>query len=159
MNQTGRILLVDDESSIRLTLGAMLQRSGYDVTPAESGEKAVTLLEQQPFDMLLTDLKMPGMGGMQVVAEARARQPDIAIIVLTGHGSLDTAIEGMHHKVFDYVLKSTPPTEVIERVRAGLDERAQQIRQHTLIQIVGAAVQELRGEQPSHEAGQNGSAP
>jgi DNA-binding response OmpR family regulator len=154
MNQAGRILLVDDEPGIRLTLGAMLQRSGYDVTPAESGEKAVALLEQQPFDLLLTDLKMPGIGGMQVVAAARQCQPDIAIIVLTGHGSLDTAIEGIQHKVFGYVLKTTPPAGVIEQVKAGLNERSQQLRQHALISIASAAIQELRGDQGAHEAGQ-----
>src|SRR5437867_7955282 len=95
MSQPARILMVDDEAAIRLTLGALLQRAGYDVTPAENGEEAVALLERQAFDLLLVDLKMPGMDGMQVAAEARARQPDIAIIVLTGHGSLDTAVAGL----------------------------------------------------------------
>src|SRR6266571_4405523 len=78
MNQDARILLVDDEASIRLTLGALLERAGYDVTSAESGEQAVQLLERQPFDLLLTDLKMPGIDGMQVVAAAKQRHPDIA---------------------------------------------------------------------------------
>ena len=145
MNQPARILTVDDEASIRLTLTAMLQRAGYDVASAESGEEAVTLLEQQGFDLMLVDLKMPGMGGMQVVAAARQRQPDLAIIVLTGHGSLDTAVEGLHQGIFDYVLKTTEPAQVIERVKAGLEARRQQLRQKTLLDVVGTAVQELRG--------------
>src|SRR5919108_481048 len=119
LSQPARILIVDDEASIRLTLSALLQRNGYDVTSAENGEEAVALLERQMFDLLLVDLKMPGMDGMQVVAAARQRQPDIAIIVLTGHGSLDTAIEGLHQGVFDYLLKTTEPAQVIERVKAG----------------------------------------
>jgi DNA-binding response OmpR family regulator len=144
MGQTAHILLVDDEASIRLTLSALLQRAGYQTTAAENGEAAVALLEQHTFDLLLVDLKMPGMDGMQVVAAARQRQPDIAIIVLTGHGSLDTAVEGLHQGIFDYLLKTTAPPQVIERVRIGLAARAQQMRQRTLLDVVGAAVQELR---------------
>ena len=145
MSQPARILTVDDEASIRLTLAAMLRRAGYDVTSAESGEEAVALLEQHGFDLLLVDLKMPGMDGMQVVAAARQRQPDLAIIVLTGHGSLDTAIDGLHQGVFDYVLKTAEPAHVVERVAAGLEARRQQQRQKTLLDVVGTAVQELRG--------------
>lgn len=155
MSQQARILLVDDEANIRLTLSAMLQRVGFEVASADSGAEAVTLLEQQAFDLLLVDLKMPGMDGMQVVAAARARQPDLAIIVLTGHGSLDTAIEGLHQGIFDYLLKTVEPAQVIERVKAALSHRTQQLRQRTLLDVVGAAVQELRATQPS-EAPQGG---
>ncbi len=76
MTQAAQILIVDDEASIRLTLGALLKRAGYEVTPAENGAEAVALLERQLFDLMLVDLKMPGMDGMQVVAAARKRQPD-----------------------------------------------------------------------------------
>ena len=145
MTQAAQILIVDDEASIRLTLGALLKRAGYEVTPAENGAEAVALLERQLFDLMLVDLKMPGMDGMQVVAAARKRQPDVAIIVLTGHGSLDTAVEGLHQGVFDYLLKTTEPSYVIERVKAGLAARSQRLRERTLLDVVGAAVQELRG--------------
>jgi DNA-binding response OmpR family regulator len=147
MNQNGRILLVDDEASIRLTLGAMLERTGYDVTSAESGQQAVELLERQSFDLLLTDLKMPGVNGMQVVEAARLRQPDVAVIVLTGHGSLETAIEGLHQQIFDYLLKTSTPDQVLSSVQAGLAARAQHQRQQQLLDVVGSALNELRGEQ------------
>jgi DNA-binding response OmpR family regulator len=145
MSLLAEVLLVDDEVTIRLTLGALLERAGYGVTVADNGEEAVTLLERQAFDLLLVDMKMPGMDGVQVIAAARARQPDIAIIVLTGHGSLETAIAGLHYHIFDYLLKTTAPDQVIERVKAGLAARDQELRQHTLINVVGAAMQELRG--------------
>lgn len=154
MSQSERILIVDDEASIRLTLSALLKRAGYDITSAENGEEAIAVLERQLFDLLLVDLKMPGIDGMQVVAAARQRQPDIAIIVLTGHGSLETAIEGLHQGVFDYLLKTTEPGAVIERVKAGLAARAQELRQRSLIDVVGAAVQELRGAPATNQAGQ-----
>lgn len=157
MSQPAKILVVDDEANIRLTLSALLQRTGYDVTSAENGEAAVDLLEQHSFDLLLVDLKMPGMGGMQVVAAARQRQPDIAVIVLTGHGSLDTAIEGLHQGVFDYLLKTTEPAQVIERVKAALVARTQQQRQRMLLDVVGSAVQELRASQSASEADQPGA--
>lgn len=156
MSQAARILIVDDESSIRLTLGALLKRAGYDVTPAENGPEAVALLEGHMFDLMLVDLKMPGMDGMQVVAAARQRQPDIAIIVLTGHGSLDTAVEGLHQGIFDYLLKTTEPAQVIERVKAGLAARTQRMRERTLLDVVSSAVQELRGGQAAPGADQGG---
>jgi DNA-binding response OmpR family regulator len=157
MSQLARILMVDDEAAIRLTLGTMLTRAGYDVMSAGNGEEAIELLERQTFDLLLVDLKMPGMDGMQVVAAARKRQPDITAIVLTGHGSLDTAIEGLHLAVFDYLLKTAEPGHVIERVKAALAARAQAIRQRTLIDVVGTAVQELRGGSQSGEGEPSGA--
>jgi DNA-binding response OmpR family regulator len=145
MSQPERILVVDDEANIRLTLSAMLQRSGYEVVSADGGEEAVQHLERQQFELMLVDLKMPGMDGMQVVAAARQRQPDISIIVLTGHGSLDTAIESIHQHVFDYLLKTTEPTQVIERIRAALAARYQELKQRNLLNVVTNAVMELRG--------------
>jgi DNA-binding response OmpR family regulator len=93
---------------------------------------------------------------MQVVAAARQRQPDLAIIVLTGHGSLDTAVEGLHQGIFDYLLKTTEPAQVIERVKAGLTGRAQRLRERTLIDVVSTAVQELRGGQAGRGSEQSG---
>nr|MCU0494457.1 response regulator transcription factor [Chloroflexaceae bacterium] len=130
-------------------------RAGYDVTTAENGQRAVTLLEEQAFDLLLVDLRMPGMDGMQVVQAARQRQADVAIIVLTGHGSLETAVEGLHQGVFDYILKTAEPSHVIERVQAGLTQRAQALRQRTLLDVVSTAVHELRG--PGSSAGDGGN--
>ncbi|HEX5690002.1 MAG TPA: response regulator transcription factor [Roseiflexaceae bacterium] len=159
MSQLARILMVDDEAAIRLTLGTMLTRAGYDVTSAGNGDEAIEWLERQSFDLLLVDLKMPGMDGMQVVAAARARQSDISAIVLTGHGSLETAVEGLHLGIFDYLLKTSEPGHVIERVKAALAARAQALRQRSLLDVVGTAVQELRGgPQPGDDQAPGGSA-
>lgn len=157
MSQPERLLLVDDETNIRLTLSALLQRAGYDVTTAAGGGEAISLLDQHSYELLLVDLKMPGIDGMQVVAAARARHPDIAIIVLTGHGSLETAIEGMRYNIFDYMLKTTEPAKVVERVRAALQTHASEARRRALLDAVGQAVQELRGTGAS--AGDGGHAP
>ncbi|HEU5012043.1 MAG TPA: response regulator [Roseiflexaceae bacterium] len=121
MTDRARILVVDDEANIRRTLEALLHRAGFDVVTAANGDEAVILFEQHAFALMLVDLKMPGMGGMEVVAVARERQPSIAIIVLTGHGSFDsTSEEAPPEGIFDYLLKTTDPAQVIERVKAGV---------------------------------------
>ena len=129
MSQPARILIVDDEATIRLTLARCCSAPATMSRRRRAAKKRWRCWSGRRFDLLLVDLKMPGMDGMQVVAAARQRQPDLAIIVLTGHGSLDTAIEGLHQGVFDYLLKTTEPAQVIERVKAGLAARAQQQRQ------------------------------
>jgi DNA-binding response OmpR family regulator len=159
MGLPARILLVDDEATIRLTLGILLKRNGYAISFAESGEAALRLIDEQEFDLLVVDLNMPGIGGMEVVAAARMYQPDLAIIVLTGHSSVDTAIEGLHQGIFDYVLKTSSPEEVQERVHAALAQRAHYQRQQLLLDAVGAAVQELRSDSSPHSMPEPTSGP
>ena len=145
MSTTEHILVVDDEVNIRVTLRALLERGGYRVTVAAGGREACALLDEHDFDLMMVDLKMPGVDGMQVVERARDRRPGMVVIVLTGHGSLDSAIAGMRHGIFDYLLKTTEPAQVLERIRAGLLARARELRRRTLIPTLDAAVNELRG--------------
>ncbi len=145
MTQPAQILVVDDEQNIRLTLSALLSRAGHAVTVAASGEEAVAMFERQRFDLMLVDLQMPGMHGIQVVEVLRQRGLDTLVIVLTGHGSLETAIDGMHQGIFDYMLKTSDPGQIVERVNAGLLDRARRQRQNALLNAIGAAAQELVG--------------
>lgn len=145
MTQPAQLLVVDDEQNIRLTLSALLSRAGHSVTAAASGEEAVALFDRRSFDLMLVDLQMPGINGIQVVENLRQRGHDTVVIVLTGHGSLETAIEGMHQGVFDYMLKTSDPQQIIERVSAGLSDRQKRQRQSALISAIGAAAQELTG--------------
>jgi DNA-binding response OmpR family regulator len=149
MRDSARILLVDDEKNIRLTLRELLTRAGHDVSTCEGGAEAIELLQHESFDLLLVDLKMPTVGGMEVVAAARTRHPDMVIIVLTGHGSLDTAVEGIHYGIFDYLLKTTEPSQVVARVEAGLAAHSDALRRHALLEAVDSAVRELRGGRPA----------
>ncbi len=145
MTNQPRVLVVDDEQNIRLTLNALLSRAGYAVTTAATGEEAVALFERESFDLMLVDLQMPGMKGMEVVAKVREAGHDTIIIVLTGHGSLDSAVEGIRYGIFDYLLKTSDPNQILARVAAGLEERAARRRQSDLLGTIGAAVQELTG--------------
>ncbi len=143
MSDSANILVVDDEQNIRLTLSALLRRASYTVTTASSGEEAVSLFSSQPFDLMLVDLQMTGINGIQVVEALRARGLDTEVIVLTGHGSLESAIEGIHQGIFDYMLKTSDPAQIMDRVAAGLAERIKRQRQNSLINTIGQAVQEL----------------
>ncbi|RRR75026.1 MAG: DNA-binding response regulator [Candidatus Viridilinea halotolerans] len=151
MTQPAQILVVDDEQNIRLTLSALLSRAGHAVTVAASGEEAVAIFDRQRFDLMLVDLQMPGINGLQVVEAMRQRLIDAVVIVLTGHGSLETAIEGIHYGIFDYMLKTSEPAQILDRVTAGLNDRQRRQRQSALLNAIGAAAQELTGTTPPDE--------
>ena len=146
MTQPAHILVVDDEHNIRLTLSALLSRAGYTVTTAASGEEALAMFDRQPFDLMLVDLQMPGINGIQVVEAIRRRSLDTVVIVLTGHGSLETAIEGLHQGIFDYMLKTSDPAQILARITAGLSDLQRRQRQSALLNTIGAAAQELTGK-------------
>ncbi|MBA3944657.1 MAG: response regulator transcription factor [Herpetosiphonaceae bacterium] len=144
-----RILMADDEEPIRMTMSAILRRRGYAVTAVENGEAALALVHQQPFDLLLLDLKMPGLSGIDVARRARELQPDAAIIVLTGHGSLDSALEGIHVGVFDYLLKTSSPQDVLARVAAALEAQTEARRKQRVMTALQGVFADLGGvDQP-----------
>ena len=145
------ILVVDDEEPIRITMRDLLQRRGHSVITAEHGEAALALIHQRPFDLLLLDLKMPRLSGIEVAKRARERQPDVAIIMLTGHGSLDSALEGMHLGLFDYLLKTSSPKHVLERVEAALEQVRETRRVQRLMSTLQSVVGELGGSQGESE--------
>lgn len=140
-----QLLMADDEEPIRMTMSAILRRRGYDVTAVESGEAALALVHQRPFDLLLLDLKMPGLSGIDVAKHAREVQPHAAIIILTGHGSLDSALEGIHMGIFDYLLKTASPPEVLARVAAALEAQAEHRRKQRVMQAFQGVVTDLGG--------------
>ena len=99
------VLIVDDETNVRRVLAAMLKRDGYDVTTAENGEQALATLNRHPYDAVVTDLVMPRLGGMELLRRVAASHPDVPVIMITAHGTVDTAVEAMKAGAFDYVTK------------------------------------------------------
>ena len=95
MLSTAKILVVDDEANIRASLKEILARDGYHVITAESGESALALLPTHEFDLALIDLKLTGIGGIEVLAVLREQSPNTVAIVLTAHASLETAVEAL----------------------------------------------------------------
>ncbi len=119
--QTGTVLVVDDDDSVRESLAYVLEQEGYQVVTAGSGVEALAQLESTPFNLFLTDLKMPGMDGIELISAAQKRQPNLPGIVLTGHGTVDTAVAAMKAGAFDYVAKPFDVDELVLTVARALE--------------------------------------
>ena len=124
MKTTASILLVDDDSAFRHVMSGELRRLGHDVATAGSGEEAVAHMERQEPEIVLLDLRLPGMDGLATLKAIRTRNPLIEVIMLTGHGSIDSAIESIRDGAFDYVTKPCPLDEIQIRVQRAIDQRA-----------------------------------
>lgn len=111
MNST-KILIVDDELIMRESLSGWLERDGHSVTTASSGEEAMERLQQTRFDILLVDIKMEGMSGLQLLSKVKENDPDVAVVMITAYGSIPTAIEAMKNGAYDYMLKPFDPNEL-----------------------------------------------
>ncbi len=132
MSSGKRILIVDDEANIRMTLAAILQGVGYQVTTAGDGASALEQFQRRQFDLVFLDLRMPDTDGMTLFRELRRVQPDAAVIILTGHATLDSAVEGVRLGARDYMFKPVNPDRILERTREILAERDQAQRQREL---------------------------
>jgi len=120
----GRVLVVDDEDGLRAFLAEALTTAGHDVTTAASGDEALRRLAGQAFELVITDLRMPGTDGMAVVRRVRAEQPETEVIVLTAHGTVETAVEAMKLGAFDYLQKPLgSPAELRLVVARALERR------------------------------------
>lgn len=102
---TRKILLVDDEEGIRTVLKISLEDKGYEVHVAESGQKALEVLEQIEPPIVLTDIKMPGMDGVELLQKIKEKRPDTQVIMITGHGDMDLAIQSLKYDATDFVTK------------------------------------------------------
>jgi len=100
-----RILLVDDEVEFLETLVKRMKKRGMNVSAVKSGEEALERLAHDPVDVVVLDVRMPGMDGIQTLREIKRRDPLIEVIMLTGHASLEVAVEGMEIGAFDYLMK------------------------------------------------------
>lgn len=131
------ILVVDDEITVRRALERFLAPKGYQVITASDGEEAISKLQDHPVDLVLTDLGMPGLGGLEVLAAAKAVDPRPEVIVMTGQGSIDTAVDSMKNGAYDYVCKPFQLKEIdrlvadamIRRFRNSREDKIQELHQ------------------------------
>jgi len=126
-----RILLVDDEKDFVEMLSLRLTAVGEKVTPAYNGRECLEILEKMPIDAVILDIKMPGMDGIETLKEIKRRFPLVEVIMLTGHGTTETAVEGMKLGAFDYLLKPADfddLTAKLEGARRRKDEQEERIR-------------------------------
>jgi PAS domain S-box-containing protein len=117
------ILVVDDEKGIREGCRRILMSEGYTAEVAENGEVGLNLVKSKPFDLILVDLMMPVMGGLEMMEEVRKYDPEIIMIVITGFATIETAVDAMKHGAYDYIPKPFTPDQVIAVVNRGLEKR------------------------------------
>ena len=118
-----RILVVDDEPSIREILCDFLRMEGFQVHDAPNGRAALQVLAQHRFSVMISDLKMPEMGGLELLAEARDRHPEVVALLMTGYGTVETALAAMKTGAFDYILKPFKVEEVVHTVKRALEQQ------------------------------------
>ena len=115
------VLIVDDEKNIRLTLSQTLEALGVEPDTAANGEEALAKLKEKEFGLILLDLKMPGMDGMEVLRRVREIRPDIRVIILTAYGTIESAVEAMKLGAVDFIQKPFSPEEIRELVSRVMD--------------------------------------
>lgn len=111
-----KILVVDDEKNIRLTLSQVLETAGFEVDTAANGEEALRMIEEKDYRVVLLDLKMPGMDGMEVLRKITETRPDIRFVIITAHGTVESAVDAMKMGAVDFLQKPFTPTEIRDMV-------------------------------------------
>ncbi len=116
-----RILVVDDELLIRDLLYDFFITQDWDITVAENGQKAIDCLKNRQFDIVLTDLKMPDIDGMDLTGRIRNLYGDLPVVIMTGYPSLDSALEALRHKVDDYIIKPFNINQLFKVVKKAVE--------------------------------------
>ena len=122
MKSKPHVLIVDDEPNVRRVLGTLLEQADWATTRAESGEQALDLVRAQDPDIVITDLKMPGMDGMELLGRIRTSFPEIPVIMLTAHGTVTNAVEAMKLGAHDFITKPFDRDDVVQLVRKALGQ-------------------------------------
>jgi DNA-binding NtrC family response regulator len=147
---SSNILIVDDDADARTTLVRVLEKEGYSVTGAASAEEALTRFEKTHFDLVLTDMRMNGMGGIELLRALKARRSDVPVIIMTAFASIDTAVQAIDERAYDYLRKPYQLAEIRASVRRALAhaELARENRQlkHELVRE--AATDRIVGTSP-----------
>ena len=119
----GKILIVDDEKTIRESVSLVLNEEGYETELAATGDDALKMLNESDYDVLITDLKMPGMDGMELVKNSLKICPQTSVIIITAHASVESAIEALRMGAFDYILKPFDFDDLILKVQRLIDHK------------------------------------
>lgn len=131
----GDILVIDDDSVIRDGVKRILANAGHVSRSFAKGQLAIEHLKQNPVDLVISDLKMPGMSGLDVLKVIRELQPEVPIIIMTGYSTVDTAVEVMKHGAVDYLAKPFSPDQLLEKVDLALEQRVKSIENIGLGQL------------------------
>ena len=144
MEKSVNIMVVDDEEIVRDSLGSWLEEDGYHVEAVESGKKALERLPAKEWDLMLVDLKMPGMDGIQLMDEVRKTHPDMLVIIMTAYATVDTAVKAMKKGAYDYFVKPFNPDDISLTIRKIVDH-------HKLVQENLFLRKELKKQYKLHD--------
>ncbi|MBW2036941.1 MAG: response regulator [Deltaproteobacteria bacterium] len=142
-----RILIVDDEQEFVDSLSERLAIRDFDVTTSSSGEDALEKVKKYNFDVIILDVKMPGMSGIETLREIKRIKPLTEVIMFTGHAEVETAIEGMKLGALDYLLKPCKTEDLVSKINMGYDRKAKQeerIRQAKASEIMSSPMSALK---------------
>lgn len=141
------ILVVDDESAIRYSFTKTLQRVGYRVDAAGSGEEARVLLDKATYDVVLTDIRMPGgISGVELLRHIRENTPDTSVILVTGYASLGTAVESLRLGAHDYLVKPASSRDIRESVARGVERAENMRKRRDLLSMIHEGVKQLSSD-------------
>jgi DNA-binding NtrC family response regulator len=129
---TMRVLVVEDEADFRQTMVNRLSKRNIDASGAETGEKALKLINKFTYDVVILDIRLPGLDGISVLREIKKIKPLIEVVLLTGHGTVESGIEGMKLGAYDYMLKPAKFDDIIEKIQHAYEKkcvRSEKIRQ------------------------------
>ena len=144
MTLPGKILIIDDELTLRQTLARVLQRAGFEVTTAESGEQGLAFLETTNFDLIYLDIRMPGLPGPEVLKLVHAGHPTIPVVLFTAQPDINSAMEAIRSGATDYLLKPLKPETIIERTKTILTVQQKERRKREIQAQIEALQAELR---------------
>ena len=127
-----KILIIDDEKSIRRALGEILLFEGYEVTEAEDGNRGIEVCKNASFDLVFCDIKMPGKDGLEVLTELHVLHPELPIVMISGHGTIETAVEAIKKGAFDFIEKPLDLNRILVTIR-NANERVSLLEQTTIL--------------------------
>jgi DNA-binding response OmpR family regulator len=142
-NDTAHVLVVDDEGAIRYSVSKTLQRIGYEVDEAASGEDALSMVKKREYDVVLTDIKMPGITGVDLLRKIKEASPDAIVILMTGFASLGTAVESLRLGAHDYLIKPSSSQDIRASVSRGVERSRNLRRRRALLDAIRGNVFEL----------------
>ncbi|HPZ87701.1 MAG TPA: sigma-54 dependent transcriptional regulator [Flavihumibacter sp.] len=142
------ILIIDDERAIRKTLGEILSYEGYKIEEASDGEEGLRKFKEKAYDVVLCDIKMPKLDGIEFLDKAREANPDVPIIMISGHGTIETAVEAVKKGAFDYISKPPDLNRLLITLRNAMDKTSLVTETKVLKRKV-SRTQEMIGESPA----------
>ena len=142
------ILIIDDEKSIRKTLSEILSYEGYKIDEAGDGEEGLKKFSEKPYDVVLCDIKMPKLDGLEFLDRSKEINPDVPVIMISGHGNIDTAVEAVKKGAFDYISKPPDLNRLLITLRNALDKQSLVTETKVLKRKVGKALEMVGNSAP-----------